>query len=692
MMHCVANGHEIVALANLYSQVSENKEEIDSFMYQTVGSNDVVPMIAQCLDLPLYRRLIRGTSLSVDMEYTSSPNDEVEDLFLLLQDVKKSNPDITAISVGAILSSYQRIRVENVAGRLGMTVLSYLWQGNQRELVQGMLDTGFVAVLAKVAAVGLDTTHLGKTLAEVYPLLLKLEERFGVHVCGEGGEYETVVLDCPLFKKRLEIVEKEVVVHSQDSYEVVAYLRFKQLQIVDKPEWGLTEDLTTRLLESGSHNTFTTHDTRSLVKKCQSAPQHLPSPTFSIPPPSNSSPNPSINKTGAYISISNIRARTPGTVQQETHDCMSQLIHHLQTHNLTPSNITSMHLYVADMSEFAALNAVYGSYFGVNPPTRVTVQVGFPVGEECRIQMDCLAFDHAESEKKWRKSVMHVQGVSYWAPSNIGPYSQTHKLNDHLHVAGQIGLIPHKMTLPELSTDPTSLDQLVAESLICFNNLSAIADVQGVKFPEDIAGVVCFVRRVELLNAVRVLCEEKIEGFNKVPSLFLVVPVLPRSCAVEYQVLFQSPNDLIVEDDDDDDEGNVVLLPKMAQVLRESKTAVLNGDTIINATVSSWSRGSMTCVTGVASISDGTSCIEQHHINLLMAPLVEVLQSTFSKLKAEPVVIKFFHRKEISREIISASVTPYFKCGISFVPVDAVGVEGEGCGLVGVHVVFPHRS
>ncbi|KAJ3060413.1 hypothetical protein HDU99_005938 [Rhizoclosmatium hyalinum] len=248
------------------------------------------------------------------------------------------------------------------------------------------------------------------------------------------------------------------------------------------------------------------------------------------------------------------------------------------------------------------------------------------------------------------------------------------------------------MTLPELSTDPTSLDQLVAESLICFNNLSAIADVQGVKFPEDIAGVVCFVRRVELLNAVRVLCEEKIEGFNKVSSLFLVVPVLPRSCAVEYQVLFQSPNDLIVEDDDDDDEGNVVLLPKMAQVLRESKTAVLNGDTSINANVSSWSRGSMTCVTGVLSVSDGASSIEQNHVNLLMAPLVEVLQSTFSKLKAEPVVIKFFHRKEISREIISTSVAPYFKCGISIVPVDAIGVEGEGCGLVGVHVVFPHRS
>ena len=31
----------------------------------------------------------------------------------------------------------------------------------------------------------------------------QLSKKYGVHVCGEGGEYETFTLDCPLFKKKI---------------------------------------------------------------------------------------------------------------------------------------------------------------------------------------------------------------------------------------------------------------------------------------------------------------------------------------------------------------------------------------------------------------------------------------------------------------------------------------------------------
>ena len=31
----------------------------------------------------------------------------------------------------------------------------------------------------------------------------QLHRKYGIHVCGEGGEYETFTLDCPLFKKRI---------------------------------------------------------------------------------------------------------------------------------------------------------------------------------------------------------------------------------------------------------------------------------------------------------------------------------------------------------------------------------------------------------------------------------------------------------------------------------------------------------
>ena len=65
--------------------------------------------------------------------------DEVEDLFLLLQDVLAAHPCIRGVAVGAILSSYQRVRVEAVCARLGLTSVAYLWQRNQDELLQEMV-------------------------------------------------------------------------------------------------------------------------------------------------------------------------------------------------------------------------------------------------------------------------------------------------------------------------------------------------------------------------------------------------------------------------------------------------------------------------------------------------------------------------------------------------------------------------
>ena len=78
-----------------------------------------------------------------------------------------------------------------------------MWQRDQKELLGEMIDAGLVAVIIKVAGIGLSTKHLGKTLGEMQPTLLKLNELYGAHVCGEGGEYETLTLDSPMFKKKI---------------------------------------------------------------------------------------------------------------------------------------------------------------------------------------------------------------------------------------------------------------------------------------------------------------------------------------------------------------------------------------------------------------------------------------------------------------------------------------------------------
>jgi diphthine-ammonia ligase len=82
-----------------------------------------------------------------------------------------------------------------------------------------MISSGMEAIIIKVAGIGLKVNHLGKTLADMQPTLVKLvglhvcrwlphnsslqNDLYGSHICGEGGEYETLTLDCPLFKHRI---------------------------------------------------------------------------------------------------------------------------------------------------------------------------------------------------------------------------------------------------------------------------------------------------------------------------------------------------------------------------------------------------------------------------------------------------------------------------------------------------------
>ena len=84
---------------------------------------------------------------------------------------------MTALSTGAILSTYQRLRMEHVCQRLGLTSLAYMWQGHQTTLVDTMLSSGLEPVLVKVAGVGLEVDDVGRKLRDVRARLGKLVRR-----------------------------------------------------------------------------------------------------------------------------------------------------------------------------------------------------------------------------------------------------------------------------------------------------------------------------------------------------------------------------------------------------------------------------------------------------------------------------------------------------------------------------------
>jgi len=129
-----------------------------------------------------------------------------------LQDLKRvlRSLDVDAVVSGAIASNYQRKRIDGLCRQLGLKHFTPLWGRNSAELLEEMLKVGLRIMVTGVAALGLDERWLGRIIdGEALRDLVELNRRYGVDVCGDGGEMETLVLDAPWFRYRVEILEAE---------------------------------------------------------------------------------------------------------------------------------------------------------------------------------------------------------------------------------------------------------------------------------------------------------------------------------------------------------------------------------------------------------------------------------------------------------------------------------------------------
>lgn len=117
---------------------------------------------------------------------------------------------VDGVVTGAIASDYQWDRINWVCERLGLRVFSPLWRKEQGALMSDLISSGVRAVVVAVMAEGLGPEWLGRPLDKgALSDLLELRRTQGVNPSGEGGEYESLVVDSPLHWKRLELVEVE---------------------------------------------------------------------------------------------------------------------------------------------------------------------------------------------------------------------------------------------------------------------------------------------------------------------------------------------------------------------------------------------------------------------------------------------------------------------------------------------------
>jgi ABC transporter with metal-binding/Fe-S-binding domain ATP-binding protein len=193
--------------------ISPKSEESSIFHYP---NTQLVKLQAESLKLPL----IMETCL--DDEESS-----LNALYNVLKDAKELY-DAEGVVTGAIKSTYQVTRFQRVCDDLELWCFNPLWLRDEISLLNEALDYGFEIIFTRVAGYPLKKSILGKKLTrEVVQTFGKMRKY--LNPSGEGGEYETFVLDMPLFTKKLKIVDCVVV---GDDYD--ATLIVKKAVLVEK--------------------------------------------------------------------------------------------------------------------------------------------------------------------------------------------------------------------------------------------------------------------------------------------------------------------------------------------------------------------------------------------------------------------------------------------------------------------------
>lgn len=147
---------------------------------------------------------LQAESMAIPWRGATAPSsddiDEDHTLDILLEWAIK-NHNIGGIVHGGVRSRFQLRRFGDLCRRHDLELVSPLW-GRDVSYVEDMIHEGFRFALVSVSAGGLDDMWLGH-IPDVADMiqLANLSGRYGLAIDFEGGEAETFVVDCPIFRR-----------------------------------------------------------------------------------------------------------------------------------------------------------------------------------------------------------------------------------------------------------------------------------------------------------------------------------------------------------------------------------------------------------------------------------------------------------------------------------------------------------
>ncbi len=188
---CEQAGHEITTI------ISMQPANMESYMFH-YPNTWIVEVQARLMGIPYVQQTTPGEK-----------EIELDDLSKVLKELLDKE-SIEGVVTGAVASNYQKKRIDKICAELGLQSIAPLWGIDPATSIEGMISDGFEIIIQAVAAPPLDETWLGRKLdIQCLNELIELNKKYGIHIMFEGGEAESLVLDCPMFSKKIVIKDSE---------------------------------------------------------------------------------------------------------------------------------------------------------------------------------------------------------------------------------------------------------------------------------------------------------------------------------------------------------------------------------------------------------------------------------------------------------------------------------------------------
>lgn len=186
-------GHEVVCLISMFPSAD------DSFLFHYPNIR-LTNYLAQAMQIPLSSFALKKKSKEKEFQ-------ELKEAVLQV----KSDYDIQGIVHGAITSKFQYDLFNRICLDSHIGMFAPLWNVNPLQYMYELISKKFEIKIVGVSAMGLEKDWLGRSIDKNSIALLELLSRkYGFNLAFEGGEAESLVLDCPLFTRRLHIKKANI--------------------------------------------------------------------------------------------------------------------------------------------------------------------------------------------------------------------------------------------------------------------------------------------------------------------------------------------------------------------------------------------------------------------------------------------------------------------------------------------------